>query len=577
MAKQRIYGLFLVSILVAHAALAFSQNVDEDVIPENGPWVVRAWWRDSALVNELAAVKQPWQVDRINGWAMLDADAELYNQLIVMGFLVEVDWELTRRYHTRPAALEGQGGGIPGFPCYLTVEETFDLAQTIVQNHPTLAEWIDIGDSWEKIQNVNQGYDLMVLKLTNQTIPGPKPKFFAMSSVHAREYTPAGLTARFAEYLIDNYGQDADATWILDHHEVHLLLQANPDGRKRAETGILWRKNADNDFCANSNDRGVDLNRNYEFMWNCCGGSSGSQCSDVYRGPSPGSEPETQAVVDYVRAIFPDQRGDAISDPAPDDATGIFFDLHSFSQLVLWPYGFDNTLAPNNTALQTLGRKFGFFNGYRPEKASVSFNTDGTTDDFAYGDLGVAAYTFELGTWFFQDCSVFENTILPGNLPAMIYAAKVCRTPYLTPAGPDALNLAVDIATPPPGTPVTLTATLSDTRYNNSFGTEPVQDIAAAEYYIDTPYWDAAGSPTPIAMQAADGAFNSSVEAVTATVATAGLSIGRHTLYMRGQDANGNWGAVSAIFIEITQSLSSLYPQWPELVSIRDMIPLVTD
>ena len=45
------------------------------------------------------------------------------------------------------------------------------------------------------------------------------------------------MATRFAEYLVNNYGADADATWILDHHEIHLMLQMNPDGRKKAETG----------------------------------------------------------------------------------------------------------------------------------------------------------------------------------------------------------------------------------------------------------------------------------------------------------------------------------------------------
>jgi hypothetical protein len=56
-------------------------------------------------------------------------------------------------------------------------------------------------------------------------------------------------------------------TWLLDHHEVHLMLQSNPDGRKQAETGLLWRKNVNNDYCSNSDSRGADLNRNFDFEW----------------------------------------------------------------------------------------------------------------------------------------------------------------------------------------------------------------------------------------------------------------------------------------------------------------------
>ena len=98
--------------------------------------------------------------------------------------------------------------------------------------------------------------------------------------MHAREYAPAELTTRFAEYLVDNYDIDADATWLLDHHEVHLMLMPNPDGRKKAETGLSWRKNTNTAYCSpTSNNRGADLNRNAEFEWGCCDGSSGSGCS----------------------------------------------------------------------------------------------------------------------------------------------------------------------------------------------------------------------------------------------------------------------------------------------------------
>ena len=128
---------------------------------------------------------------------------------------------------------------------------------------------------------------------------------------------------------------------------------------------------------------------------------------------------------DYLRAIFPDQRGPNLTDPGPADATGVYIDLHSYAQLVLWPWGFTSTTAPNATALQTLGRKFAYWNSYTPQQAIGLYPTDGTTDDTAYGELGVAAYCFEVGTAFFQSCTSFTNTVWPNNLPPLIYAAKV--------------------------------------------------------------------------------------------------------------------------------------------------------
>lgn len=444
---------------------------------------------------------------------------------------------------------------IPGYACYETVEETFSVAAGMVASKPNLAEWIKIGDSWEQSQGLG-GYDLRVLKLTNKAIGGSKPKLFINSAIHAREYTTAPLTLDFARWLVDGYGVNADATWILDHHEVHLLLQTNPDGRKKAESGLSWRKNANQNYCgANSNSRGADLNRNFTFGWNSTNGegSSGSQCNDTYRGPTAGSEPEIQALEGYLRALWPDRRGTGKSDPAPSDTSGIHLDIHSYSQLVLWPWGDTSQPAPNGPALQTLGRKFAFFNGYAPQQSIGLYPTDGTSDGISYGELGVAAYTFELGTQFFQNCTTYENTIKPGNLPALIYAAKVVRTPYLTPGGPDitAVSLSGSASSTgvPAGTVVTLSASATDIRFNNSNGTEATQNIAAAEYYIDKAPWEAGASAIPL--QAQDGGFNGKTEALTGTVYTGDLAQGKHMVYVRSRDTSGTWGAVTATFLVI--------------------------
>jgi PKD repeat protein len=218
---------------------------------------------------------------------------------------------------------------------------------------------------------------------------------------------------------------------------------------------------------------------------------------------------------------------------------------------VLWPWGFTYSVPPNGTALQTLGRKFAYYNDYWPQQAIGLYTTDGTTDDFAYGELGLAAYCFELGTAFFQSCSTFESTILPDNMPALLYAAKVARTPYMTPAGPDALDLAAVPGGVAPGEPVQLAATIDDTNYNNDNGAEPVQNIVAAEYYVDVPPWVTTTVPIPYPMSAVDGAFNETVEEVEATIDTAGLSQGRHIIFVRGQDAASNWGAISAVFLYV--------------------------
>lgn len=518
-------------------------------VSASGPWVVEVQFPDRAAARALEQQLDVWYVDPREPTLEALISADDHRHLVGQGFTVRLDEPKTRALARLGVPIAGQGGGIPGFPCYRTVGETYATAAAIAADHPDLAAWIDIGDSWEKTQDPGQGWDLRVLRLTQSAVSGPKPVFFASFAIHAREYTTAELGTRFAEFLVDRYDVDPDITWLLDYHEVHLLLQANPDGRVQAEGGVLWRKNTNNAYCSNTSNRGVDLNRNFEFEWNCCGGSSGSQCSTVYRGPTAASEPEIQALQDYVKSIFPDQRGPGLDDPAPDDATGVAIDVHSSGQLVLWPWGIDSDPTPNGTAFATLGRKLAFFNDSLPLPISDFTLADGSSADFFYGELGIAGFGYELGTQFFESCTEFETNVLPGNLDSLTYAAQVARTPYLTPAGPEAFDAAVPPGQVSAGDLVLLTATLDDTRFNQSNGTESTQTVAAAQAFIDHPPWDDAA--VPIAMAASDGTFDEGVEAVEVMIDTTGLTPGRHILFVQGFDTNDQAGVVAAAFLEV--------------------------
>ena len=558
----------------AHDAAEMDQLLAQEQLADN---FYRAYFPDEATGRKAAVtfhdqiLGSHWK----EGYLVLQLGAEDIARLETFKFRIVKDQEFIDRHNAMLKKLRelgapnlfGESGAklaqraaetgesIPNFPCYETVEETFTAAQGFTSTYPKLATWTSVGQSWEKTQGTG-GYDIMVLKLTNQDTTGPngeaKPKLFIHAAMHAREYVTAPLALAFATELLTGYGKDADATWILDHHEVHVLLHLNPDGRKKAEGGLLWRKNTNKNYCgANSNDRGADLNRNFSYSWNVThgGGSSGVPCDETYRGPSASSEPETQAAEAYVRSIWPDRRGPNQNDPAPADTSGVHIDLHSYSSLVLWPWGFTNQAAPNGTALQTLGRKFAYFNNYLPEQSIGLYPTDGTSDSVSYGELGVPAYTFELGTDFFQSCTVYTSTIKPNNLKALWYAAKVVRTPYLTPAGPDVTKVKLSDNGVPPGTPVTVTATVDDTHYSTRNGTEPTQNIAAAEAYIDLPPW--MPGATPIPLSAVDGAFNAKTEKANATLSTTGLSKGKHLVFVRGKDASGNFGPVEAVFLKL--------------------------
>ncbi len=431
-----------------------------------------------------------------------------------------------------------------------------------MSTHPTLASIVDIGDSWEKTSPGGlAGYDLRLLKISNSAVVEDKSKMMVMSGLHAREYTPVQLNLKFAEWLLANYGTNAEATWLVDHNEFHVLLQANPDGRKIAEGGSSQRKNRHYFGSCSGTGIGVDLNRNFPFYWNLVpGGSSGSLCSDTYRGPTPRSEPEAAAVDDYVTSIFPDARTGSendLNDAANANTPTMFIDLHSYGGTILYPWGVavTPTAAANDAAFKAMARRMTWFNNYDPgQSGSALYLTDGASDDNAYGKLGVPAFTWELGSSFFDSCTTF-NSEWPGNLDALRYAARIVQAPYLRAAGPDVHTVAAMPAAVDQGTPVTISATATDARFNQTSGSETIQNIMSARAYVDVLPWQSGAMP--IAMAAADGSFNSATEALSLNLATASLTDGRHVVYIEASDASGRAGAIGATFLQISSGLLS--------------------
>jgi carboxypeptidase T len=550
--RRRRGGAGLLSILAAallSAALAVPSPVraagTEDYV------VVRVGFPDDAALQRLADEWDVWEVRREERYAVVGAPRSRIPDLIAAGYTVSIDEEKTLAVGRtlRRAPLAGQVGGIPGYPCYRTVEETHASLASLAAAHPVLAEVVDIGDSWEKTQaGGSPGYDLLLLRLTNRLIPGPKPALFVMAALHAREYATAETATRWAEALVEGYGVDPDVTWMLDRFEVHVFPQANPDGRKMAEAAStsLWRKNTHPYGTCSASLYGVDLNRNSDFGWGGVGASSYS-CDETYRGPSAASEPETQAVAAYVAGLFPDRRGTGPTDAAPSDYEGLFLTLHAYGGMVLWPWGNTADPAPNAVALATLGRKLAWPTGYLAAQSGPGlYQTSGTTDDWAYGTLGLPAVTVEMGGNFNEICATFETTVYPANRALLLQGLRSVRRPYLTPGGPDARDVALDAAEVFVGETVVLSAVVDGTRY---VAGESPKVVVAARWSLDLPPWEA--GVTTGTMAAADGSFDGATEAVSAVVNTAGMAPGRHLVFVEGEGSDGRRGVVAAAFLDL--------------------------
>lgn len=518
--------------------------------------------KDRALGHKIAVTFHPVASKFDDGYVILYADKSQLRTLDRFGIKYEVDHDVRNFERKRIGKVLAQraatGEDVSFMPeCYRTVKATYETMEKMVKDHPDFATIVKAGESWNKVNGKENAHDMKVVILTNKKVTGEKPRLFISSAIHAREMTTAETVTRFLEELLAGYGKDADATWILDHTEIHAMLQANPDGRKFVEDNYgnwslkMKRKNENsNHVCmlGSYEDRqrqGVDLNRNFDFKW---GGPGASEkvCSDTFRGNSGGSEPEVQAVQNYLKKIFKDVRGPGDDDKAPEDTPGMYIDVHSYSELVLYPWGDVEKGSPNHEGFRNIAQRLSFFNNYQPKNAVGLYPTTGTTLDYGYGTLGVASVLFELGTAFHQKCEDFEQSVAKQNIAAFRYAAKITRSPYITSRGPSV----GEVKAVKSGSGYTITAVADDTPYfegkeQNSQKVES-QNIKEAEVYVGTPPW--AGGHG-IAMSAADGTFDAKKESITGTV---GAVQGDKPViaYVRARDADDRWGPFSAVFLK---------------------------
>lgn len=552
--RRRLLLLFLIAIIIISTAPAPAQLAAPQTASP-APIVARITLHNSEEIGRFTQLGLDLLEMRQGDDLFFLTSTEQIQELRAKGWNVQVDQKQTDLFNRQQATNTFRSG-------YRTVAEMRAFVDSKAAQYPNLAEVFTYGQSWEKVHSGGTaGWDLFGITLTNKQVTGSKPTFFLMAAIHARELATSELALRFIDYLLTNYGTDGDVTWLLDEHKIVIVPVANPDGRVIAESGFFQRKNTDTSYgggCANpptsGNQYGVDLNRNSNFEWGTVNGPGEPRCGQTYPGPNAASEPETAGLEALVRSLFPDQRGPLDSDPAPLTATGTFLTLHSYSNLVLWPWGWTSQASPNNTSFTYMGTKLASYNSFTPQQSVALYPTSGTTDDWAYGELGLAALTFEVGPesgtcgGFFPPFSCLDGntggSFWPRNLPAFLYEARIARAPYQLVLGPS---------------PETVTATANgqngfDLRAQLNEQYNGGQAISAAEYYIDTPPWRGG---TPITMTAFDGSFNSSIETAAATV---GPLFGKHLIYVRGRDTLGNWGPVRGVFVTGANCTSALSP-----------------
>jgi hypothetical protein len=306
-------------------------------------------------------------LDVENNSADIIASYDYYQKLKDEGYPVEIIEE-------QPLALDDR---------YLQPAEIVSIIENLKEEYPHLVHAEQIGKTL-------MGRPIYAVRLSTKDKVQYKPSILFNGMHHAREIMTTEVTTDIMTYLAQNY-DNPDTPWVaswLENIAVWVIPQVNPDGNSIVwSKDNWWRKNARG---GEWGTWGVDLNRNYPYNWGACGGSSGSKRSQTYRGKSGGSEPETQAMMKLVKR----------------ENFAINISYHSYSELVIAPYGCKNSYTPEDFIFQDLGRKFAKKLIKDNGKGSYTYGTgwellypvDGEDIGWMYNEQNTLAYVVEVNS-----------------------------------------------------------------------------------------------------------------------------------------------------------------------------------
>lgn len=366
---------------------------DPDVARFDGDSVVRARIRTAEDLTAISAISpDPWTCGtpglglfdfRIPAGRLPDLQATgIPFDILIPDVQALIDAENVRLSAVR---LEGGGGGGapgPGGPWFNDYKNYADIsayASQLAAEFPALATRFSLGQSF-------QGREVFGLRIAAPGTPANAPAIFLHGLQHAREWITGATTMYLADRLLRTATSDPAVAATLASLQFIIVPVSNPDGYVYTWTNNrLWRKNRR----PNPNGSvGTDTNRNWGFAWGLNNGSSGTQGSETYRGPSAFSEVETQLLRDF-----------ALARPF----IRAHFDVHSYSQLVLSPNGYTADLPPsaplfddlNALLVRAFARAHGttFVGG--PTFSTIYPVSGGSTDWF-FGDRGFLSWGVEL-------------------------------------------------------------------------------------------------------------------------------------------------------------------------------------
>ena len=265
--------------------------------------------------------------------------------------------------------LNVEGFGFGSMGGFFTLNEINARLDTMYMLYPNIiTQKFQIGTSI-------QGRPIYAVKISdNPNINENEPQVQFNALIHAREPQAMMTIMYYMYYLLENYGTDPEVTYLVNNREIYFVPCINPDGyeynrQTNPNGGGMWRKNR---RVNGDGSYGVDLNRNFAYMWGINNsGSSGTPSSETYRGTAPFSEPETQAIRDFTNS--------------KNFKTTLNY--HTYSNLLLYPWGYVSTPTPDNDIFVEYSTDMVAYNGYENGQPPVIlYDVNGSADDWMYGE-----------------------------------------------------------------------------------------------------------------------------------------------------------------------------------------------
>ncbi len=267
---------------------------------------------------------------------------------------------------------------------------TIDECYAHLENMATL--WPDLITVKQPVSDLttDEGRTMYYVKISdNPNDAEDEPQVLYTGMHHARE--PIGMQHQlyYMYYLLENYSTNQEIRDLVNSTEMYFIPVVNVDGYARniqnsPNGGGMWRKNRKNN---GDGSYGVDLNRNYGYEWGHDNeGSSPDTWDETYRGPAAFSEKETIMVKEFCEA----------------HQFRIALNYHSYSNLLLYAWGWSGDLTPDEPAFNEYARQMSVDNRYTYGPGySTIYPSNGGSDDWMYGEQTtkdkILAYTPECG------------------------------------------------------------------------------------------------------------------------------------------------------------------------------------